>query len=64
MLSFHRIRTLNNSAVVAGHAIFVTEDIVTDTIKKIKQGKEGGPSGVIVEMIQAGENRLLLQYQD
>ena len=64
MLSFHRIRTLKNSAIVAGHAIFVTEDMVTDTTKKIKQGKAGGPSGVIVEMIQSGENRLLLQYQD
>ena len=28
--------------------------IVTETIKKMKQGKEGGPSGVIVEMIKAG----------
>ena len=28
--------------------------IVTETIKKMKQGKAGGPSGVIVEMIKAG----------
>ena len=28
--------------------------MVTDAIKKMKQGKAGGPSGVIVEMIKAG----------
>ena len=28
--------------------------IVTETINKMKQGKAGGPSGVIVEMIKAG----------
>ena len=28
--------------------------VVTETIKKMKQGKAGGPSGVIVEMIKAG----------
>ena len=28
--------------------------IVTETIKKMKQGKAGGPSGVIVEIIKPG----------
>ena len=28
--------------------------MVTEVIKKMKQGKTGGPSGVIVEMIKAG----------
>ena len=37
--------------------------IVTETIKKMKQGKAGGPSGVIVEMIKWVEGRLLLRYQ-
>ena len=27
---------------------------MTEAIKKMKQGKAGGPSGVIVEMIKAG----------
>ena len=40
--------SLNNSAAVEDPAIFVTEDMVTDTIKKMKHGKAGGPSGVIV----------------
>ena len=39
---------LNNSAAVEGHAIFVTETMVTDAIKMIKQGRVGGPSGVII----------------
>ena len=33
---------------------FVAENIVTEAIKKMKQGKTEGPSGVIVEMIKAG----------
>ena len=45
--------SLNNSAAVEGPAIFVTEDMVTDAIKKMKQGKAGEPSGLIVEMIKA-----------
>ena len=40
--------SLNNSAAVEGPAIFVTENMVTDAIKKMKQGKVGGQSGVIV----------------
>ena len=36
---------------------------MTEAIKKMKQGKAGGPSGVIVEMIKAVEERLLLRYQ-
>ena len=55
--------SLNNSAAVEGPAIFVTENRVTDSMKKMKQGKAGGPSGVLVEMIKAGEERQLLQYQ-
>ena len=31
----------NNSAGVEGPAIFVTEDMVTDAVKKMKQGKAG-----------------------
>ena len=46
--------SLNNSAAVEGPTIFVTENIVTEAIKKMKQGKAGGPSVVIVEMIKAG----------
>ena len=45
---------LSNSAAVEEPAIFVTENVVTDAIKKMKQGKPGGPSRVIVEMIKAG----------
>ena len=37
----------NNSAAVERPAIFVTKNMVTDAIKKMKQGKAGGPSGVI-----------------
>ena len=44
--------SLNNSAAVKGPAIFVTEDMVTDGIKTMKQGKAGGPSEVIVELIE------------
>ena len=40
--------SLNNSAAVDGTAIFITEDIVTEAIKKMKQGKAGGPSRVII----------------
>ena len=40
--------SLNNSAAVEGPAIFVTENMVTDVIKKMKQGKLGGQSGAIV----------------
>ena len=46
--------SLNNSTGVERPAIFVTENIVTEAIKKMKQGKAGRPSGVIVEMIKAG----------
>ena len=46
--------SLNNSAAVEGPAIFVTENIVIEAIKKMKQGKGGGPSGIMVEMIKAG----------
>ena len=46
--------SLKSSAAVEGPAIFVTEDIVIEAIKKIKQEKVGGPSGVMVEMIKAG----------
>ena len=44
--------SLNNSAAVEGPAIFVTEDMVTDGIKKMKQGKAGGPPEVTVELIE------------
>ena len=44
----------NNSAAVEEPAIFVTENILTDAIKKMKKGKAGGPSGVLAEMIKAG----------
>ena len=46
--------SLNNSAAVEGPAIFITKNMVTDAIKNMKQGKAGGPSGVIVEMIKGG----------
>ena len=46
--------SLSNSTAVEGPAIFITENMVTDTIKKMKQGKAGGPSGVIVELIKTG----------
>ena len=46
--------SLNDSTAVEGPAIFVTESIVTEVIKKMKQGKAGGPSGVIVEIIKPG----------
>ena len=46
--------SLNNSAAVEGPAIFLTENMVTEAIKKMKQGKTGGPQGVIVEIIKAG----------
>ena len=45
----------NNSAAVEGPAIFVTENTVTEAIKKMKQGRSGGLSGVIVEITKAGE---------
>ena len=45
--------SLNNSAAVEGPAIFVTEDMMIDAIKKMKQGKAGEPSGLIVAMIKA-----------
>ena len=32
---------------------------MTDSIKKMKQGKAGGPSGVIVEMIKAGGREIV-----
>ena len=44
--------SLNNSAAVEGPAIFVTGNMMTDAIITMKQGKTGGPSGVIVEMIK------------
>ena len=46
--------SLNNSAAVGEPTLFVTEDMVTVSIKKMKQGNAGRPSGVIVEMIKAG----------
>ena len=46
--------SLNDSTAVEGPAIFVTESIVTEVIKKMKQGKARGKSGVIVEIIKAG----------
>ena len=45
---------LNNSAAFERPTIFVTENIVTEAIKKMKQGKAGELSLVIVEMIKAG----------
>ena len=47
--------SLNYSAAVEGSAIFVTENMVTDAVKKMKQGKTRGPSGVIGEIIRAGQ---------
>ena len=44
----------NKSAAVEGPNIFVTENIVTEAIKKMKQGKARGPSGVMVEKIKVG----------
>ena len=35
---------------------------MTEAIKMIKPGKAEGPSGIIVEMIKAGEERMLLRY--
>ena len=32
------VNSLNNSAAIKGHAIFVTKDVVTDAIKETKQG--------------------------
>ena len=46
--------SLNNSVAVEGPAIFITENMVTDAIKMMKQGKTGGPPRVMVEMIKAG----------
>ena len=46
--------SLNNSVVVEGTPTFVTENFMTEVIKKMKLRKAGGPSGVIVEMIKAG----------
>lgn len=40
-------------------AIFITEDMVTAVIKKIKQRKAGRPSYVIVEMIKAGRKQIV-----
>ena len=45
--------SLNNLAAFEGPAIFITQDMVTDAIKKMKQGKAGGPAGVIAEMVKA-----------
>ena len=57
-MSFFGIRSsLNNSATVEGLTIFVTENMVTGTIKKMRQGKAGGPTGVIAEMIKTGARK-------
>ena len=42
------------SRLESGTCYFVTENMVTEVIKKMKQGKTVGSSGVIVEMIKAG----------
>ena len=51
---------LDNSVAVEGPAIFVTENMVTDVIKKMKQGKAGEPSGVIVEMIKGMKDSFII----
>ena len=51
--------TLNNMVAEKCSAIFVTEDMVTAAIKKIKQRKAGRPSYVIVEMIKAGRKQIV-----
>ena len=53
MLSFHRIRTLKLTEAVEGPSIFATENMVAAVINMMKQGKTGGTSGVVVEMIKA-----------
>lgn len=44
--------SLNNTEAVEGSAIFITEHMIA-AIKKIKQWKEGRPSGVIEEIVKA-----------
>ena len=51
--------TLNNMVAEKCSAIFITEDMVTAVIKKIKQRKAGRPSYVIVEMIKAGRKQIV-----
>ena len=53
--------SVNNSAAVEGPAMFVAGDIVTDAIKKLKQGKAGEPLGVIVEMIKTGGRETVIR---
>ena len=51
--------SLNKSAAVEGPAIFFTENIMKEAIKKMEQGKAGGPSRVIVEMIKEGGREIV-----
>lgn len=51
--------TLNNMVAEKCSAIFITEDMVTAVIKKIKQRKAGRPSYVVVEMIKAGRKQIV-----
>lgn len=59
MLSFHRIRTLKLTEAVEGPSIFATEDMVAAVTNMMKQGKTGGTSGVVVEMIKAGGREII-----
>ena len=51
--------SLNKSAAVEGTAIFVTENIMKEAIKKMEQGEAGRPSRVIAEMIKAGGREIV-----
>ena len=53
--------SLDNPAGFDGSAIFFTENMVTDAIKKMKERKAEGPSGIIIETIKACRREIVTE---
>ena len=40
-------------------ALKITKDMVAEAVLKMKEGKECGPSGIVIEMVKAGGDAML-----
>ena len=51
--------SLSEEAPVEGPAIKITSEMVSNAMSKMKSGKAAGPSGIIIEMVRAGGDRII-----
>ena len=51
--------SLSEEAPVEGPAIKITSEMVSNAMSKMKSGKAAGLSGIIIEMVRAGGDRII-----